>query len=154
MDFEDESFDFVWSWGVIHHTPNTSAVIEKIYKLLVPGGQFYMMIYRRFSFHHLYKILLINGILKRLLLNMSHQQLLNYCSDRHVPLAQYFSRRQTAKMLELFSKVKFQTYEPRQMIVGYLPQNLRNMFDNHFPERLMKFVFSSYGHLLFGKAVK
>lgn len=38
LDFPDTSFDRVISEGVIHHTPNTQACIEEIYRVLKPGG--------------------------------------------------------------------------------------------------------------------
>ena len=30
MPFENESFDYVWSWGVIHHSKNTEKIISEI----------------------------------------------------------------------------------------------------------------------------
>ena len=40
LPFEDNSFDFVYSHGVIHHTPNTEKVIENIRRVLKPDGNF------------------------------------------------------------------------------------------------------------------
>lgn len=38
MPFEDDTFDFVYSFGVIHHTPNMEKAAEEIYRILKPGG--------------------------------------------------------------------------------------------------------------------
>ena len=38
MAFPDESFDLVWSWGVVHHSANTLAILEAIRRVLRPGG--------------------------------------------------------------------------------------------------------------------
>ena len=49
LPFEDESFDFVWSWGVLHHTPNTGLAIREIYRVLRMGGEARIMIYHKDS---------------------------------------------------------------------------------------------------------
>ncbi len=47
LEFQDNSFDFVWSWGVIHHSSNTENVIKEIYRVLRPGGRATIMVYYR-----------------------------------------------------------------------------------------------------------
>ncbi len=36
---EQSSFDLVWSFGVIHHTPYPRKIVEEAYKFLKPGAQ-------------------------------------------------------------------------------------------------------------------
>jgi len=47
MTFPDESFDFIWSWGVIHHSANTREIIKQISRVLRPGGEAQIMVYHR-----------------------------------------------------------------------------------------------------------
>ncbi|UZR28745.1 class I SAM-dependent methyltransferase [Methylococcus mesophilus] len=47
LQFPDASFDFVWSWGVIHHSSNTLKILEEINRVLMPGGRAVIMIYHR-----------------------------------------------------------------------------------------------------------
>jgi SAM-dependent methyltransferase len=47
IDLPDSSIDFIWSWGVIHHTSNTFNVIKEINRILKPGGQAIIMVYNR-----------------------------------------------------------------------------------------------------------
>ncbi len=47
MDFPDASFDFVWSWGVIHHSANPRRALEEIHRVLRPGGRSVLMVYYR-----------------------------------------------------------------------------------------------------------
>jgi len=50
LRFADSTFDLVYSWGVIHHSPNTKQAASEILRVLRPGGQFKVMIYHKFSF--------------------------------------------------------------------------------------------------------
>jgi ubiquinone/menaquinone biosynthesis C-methylase UbiE len=64
MEFEDNSFDFIWSWGVIHHSSNTQRVLKEMNRVLRPGGKAITMVYHR-SFWYYYVLGgLFNGILK------------------------------------------------------------------------------------------
>jgi 2-polyprenyl-3-methyl-5-hydroxy-6-metoxy-1,4-benzoquinol methylase len=63
MSFPDNSFDFIWSWGVIHHSSNTQNVLREMHRVLRPGGHATVMVYYR-SFIQYY---LINGIARGLL---------------------------------------------------------------------------------------
>lgn len=47
LEFPDGSFDFVWSWGVIHHSSNTRKILEEIHRILRPGGRAAIMVYHR-----------------------------------------------------------------------------------------------------------
>ncbi len=49
LPFDDGTFDIVYSWGVIHHTPNTPKAATEIVRVLRPGGRFCVMIYNRHS---------------------------------------------------------------------------------------------------------
>lgn len=50
LPFQDNSFDVVYSWGVIHHSPNTGRAAAEIFRVLRPGGRYAVMIYSRWSF--------------------------------------------------------------------------------------------------------
>jgi SAM-dependent methyltransferase/uncharacterized protein YbaR (Trm112 family) len=45
--FPDDTFDFIIADGVLHHTPNTQAAVEALYRKVRPGGQFFFYVYRK-----------------------------------------------------------------------------------------------------------
>jgi len=47
LPFPDCSFDYVYSWGVLHHTPNTSRAFAEAIRVLRPGGRICVMVYSR-----------------------------------------------------------------------------------------------------------
>jgi SAM-dependent methyltransferase len=49
LPFADDSFDIVYSWGVLHHSPDTAAAVAEVYRVLKPGGRAAVMIYHRDS---------------------------------------------------------------------------------------------------------
>lgn len=49
LPFENDTFDVVYSWGVIHHAEHPEHIICEILRVLKPGGAFIGMMYHRHS---------------------------------------------------------------------------------------------------------
>jgi ubiquinone/menaquinone biosynthesis C-methylase UbiE len=52
LDFAGETFDLVYSHGVLHHTPETGKAIKEIHRVLRPGGRSMVMLYHRGSYNY------------------------------------------------------------------------------------------------------
>jgi ubiquinone/menaquinone biosynthesis C-methylase UbiE len=49
IKLNDAEFDFVYSMGVIHHTPDPQQAINEVFRVLKPGGQAKIFLYKRNS---------------------------------------------------------------------------------------------------------
>ena len=45
IPFDDATFDFIFSLGVLHHIPDTTGAIKRIFQKLKPGGYFLVYLY-------------------------------------------------------------------------------------------------------------
>jgi SAM-dependent methyltransferase len=45
LPFHDNRFDMVYSWGVLHHTPDTEKAFKETFRVLKPGGIIKAMVY-------------------------------------------------------------------------------------------------------------
>src|ERR1044072_9377919 len=52
LDFAADTFDLVYSHGVLHHTPDIEAAISEIHRVLKPGGRAKVMLYHRGSYNY------------------------------------------------------------------------------------------------------
>ena len=49
LPFDDNTFDVGYSFGVLHHTPDTPGSIAELRRVLRPGGKAFVMLYHRRS---------------------------------------------------------------------------------------------------------
>jgi ubiquinone/menaquinone biosynthesis C-methylase UbiE len=97
LPFVDESFDVVYSNGVLHHTPNIKQAFSKVARVLRRGGDFYVVRYHRNSmFARVSSVLdaVIRGIpIRDRFRNLEHNEA---CES---PLVNVYSRKEVADML-------------------------------------------------------
>jgi SAM-dependent methyltransferase len=61
LPFADATFDYAYSWGVLHHSPSLERSIAQMMRVLRPGGEFGVMLYNRHSILYWYQILYLEG---------------------------------------------------------------------------------------------
>lgn len=50
IPFENETFDYVYSHGVLHHLDEPRRMVDEIFRVLRPGGRFNVHVYARWSY--------------------------------------------------------------------------------------------------------
>ena len=63
LSFADNAFDYVYSWGVLHHSPNLEQSVAEMMRVLRPGGGFGIMLYNRRSLLYGYMTRYLEGFL-------------------------------------------------------------------------------------------
>ena len=111
LPFADESFDVVYSNGVLHHTPDTAGAVREIHRVLRPGGQARVMLYHRRSLAFWSQVVLHHGLLKGEFLRgnsaadiMSKYVEVNQGGGR--PLVKAYSRREARALFSMFREVE------------------------------------------------
>ncbi|HEX8494132.1 MAG TPA: class I SAM-dependent methyltransferase [Pyrinomonadaceae bacterium] len=113
LPFKDESFDVVYSNGVLHHTPGTAAAIREAHRILRPGGTAKVMLYHRRSLYYWSEIILHRGILRgHFLRGHSPEEIMSryveYSETDARPLVKAYSRKQASTLFAPFSEVRIE----------------------------------------------
>ena len=76
------SFDCVYSFGVLHHIPNVEKALSEIGRVLKSGGQVMTMLYNKDSLIYGYSIVYLRGIKEKQLEKLTMDELLAKYSER------------------------------------------------------------------------
>jgi ubiquinone/menaquinone biosynthesis C-methylase UbiE len=68
LPFPDNSFDHIYSFGVIHHSPHPEKIAAEMHRILRKGGTFTVMLYNRPSINYYVEIMFLRKIFRLSLL--------------------------------------------------------------------------------------
>ena len=125
------SFDLIYSFGVIHHSPNPEKIIGNVYKLLKPNGVLKLMLYAENSW-------------KKMLIDKEEEQ---YEAQNNCPLAYTYTNEQVYKLLENFRNINiFQTHIFPYKIEHYKNNiYIKEDWFNSMPEKMFKILEEKLG---------
>jgi ubiquinone/menaquinone biosynthesis C-methylase UbiE len=151
LPFPDQSFDVVYSNGVLHHTPDTAGAVREIYRVLKPGGIAKVMLYYRHSLNYWGEMILHRGLVRgELLRGHSPQEIMSrwveYSEQEGRPLVKVYSRAQARNLFQDFKTVDF-TIDQMTRAELYLAGPF-------IPERLFRFLRKHFGWNLIITATK
>lgn len=111
LPFQSDSFDVVYSNGVLHHTPDTAGAIREVHRVLRPGGVAKIMLYHRNSLNYWVEIVLRRGVLRlEFLRGRSTKEIMSRViefSDHDArPLVKVYSRREVRELFAMFRDVR------------------------------------------------
>jgi len=108
------SFDVVYSFGVLHHTPDTAGAIREVHRVLRSGGLAIIGLYHKHSAFYWIHTLLLRGVALGGLWRKGYRRLMADIEYRSpgsdaVPLVKVFSRGECRRLFAPFSSVQIRT---------------------------------------------
>jgi ubiquinone/menaquinone biosynthesis C-methylase UbiE len=153
--FADNTFDLVYSFGVLHHTPNTEKSIDEVFRVLKPGGTALIGLYHRNSLFFWLAVILYLGIIRGGLITKGYRKLVSEIEFRSpenmaIPLVKMYSRRQVRHLFQRFVDLDLKTCHANN---GRLTRPLRFLFGG-LSEAEFEKRFGRFGWYLIARAQK
>jgi ubiquinone/menaquinone biosynthesis C-methylase UbiE len=108
LPFGENHFDAAYSFGVLHHTPDTATAVREIHRVLRPGGIAIVGLYHTWSAYLTY-LILTRGVLRAMLVTQGWRRTLALIENpQHtdaVPLVKTYSRAGAAELFKDFTRV-------------------------------------------------
>ena len=124
LPFADDSFDVVYSFGVLHHTPDTQRAIDECLRVLKPGGKMVLMLYNSRSWLTVVEPYLQR--LKRMVFRgrtageLDPVEIARKYDGENNPLGKAYSTSEIRQMMSGFSGVRLKRGTPRLTGVHFL----------------------------------
>jgi SAM-dependent methyltransferase len=140
LAFASGSFDFIWSWGVIHHSSNTRAVLEEMHRVLRPGGVCTCMVYHWSPWNAWFRGALYYGVLRRgFLRTRSIHRLLQETTDGAI--ARYYTRHEwRALVSDLFAIESMRVLGHKEQFLPLPAGRLKERLARAIPDRLGRWL--------------
>ena len=152
LPFPDQSFDVVYSYGVMHHSPDTSKCLQETWRVLRPGGQARVMLYHHPS---------LTGLMLWLRYGIFRGKSLRQAVYHHLesPGTKSFTKNEVRCMLAEFEGVKMhQVFSPGDLLMNRPSQRFRSPVYRLtwalFPRSILKMFCRSLGLFLLVSAQK
>lgn len=155
LPFEDAAFDLIFSWGVLHHSPNTSDAVDEVYRTLRVNGTARIMMYHK---HSLTGYLLWTRY--ALLAGRPFRTLSDvYSNHLESPGTKAFSADEARLMFRRFSRVKIRTQLSfGDLLQGSVGQRHKGMLltvaKRLWPRWILGRLFKNHGLALLVEATK
>jgi ubiquinone/menaquinone biosynthesis C-methylase UbiE len=139
MDFADNSFDFIWSWGVIHHSADTRRVLQEMHRVLRPGGRCAVMVYYK-SWWTFYVCGFLRGVFQRQFKKqISLHRVAQGATDGAI--ARYYTRRQWRETTNgLFEVKSVKIYGLKSDVVPLPHGRLKQFLEDLVPNGVARFL--------------
>ena len=144
LDFPDNSFDLVWSWGVIHHSANTKKILNEIYRVLKPGGSAKIMVYYRGWWNYYAVGFLIHGVIRGGFLK--HKTLASVIqANTDGAIARYYSISSWKRTVSELLTVKSVSISGNRADMLPIPAGaIKNLMINAVPNAIIRFFLSNF----------
>lgn len=107
MDAENfqlpEKYDYIFSFGVLHHTPNITKALNRIYEHLKDDGEVQAIVYYKYSIFYILHLMIFDWFLRGKFLKMTLEKRLSqieFTESEDQPLVRVYGRRQFKRICE------------------------------------------------------
>ena len=140
MTFADGSFDYIWSWGVIHHSADTSRVLREMHRVLRPGGRATVMVYHRSALYTYVYTALLRGVLQGGFLKHSLHELVQLNTDGAI--ARFYLPDEWRSLVERcgFSVDREWIMGQKSEVVLLPPGRVKQAITSLVPDALSRFI--------------
>jgi len=106
LPFKNDTFDCVYSFGVLHHIPNVERAMVEIKRVLKPGGQVMAMLYNKDSLLYGYSIVYLRWVKERLLDKFTMDEILSRYSERREgnPYTKVYTKEEAGALFSQYFK--------------------------------------------------
>lgn len=152
LPFPSNWFDVVYSYGVMHHSPNTANCVREAWRVLKPGGEARIMLY-----HHLS----LTGLMLWLRFGIWRGQSIRQCVYEQLesPGTKTFTRNESLELMRDFEHVSIeQAFSPGDLLLHQPSSRFSGrtyrLLWNIFPRTLVRRVGKRWGLFLLIKGRK
>lgn len=153
----DNSFDLVYSWGVIHHSPHTEQALSEIHRVLRPGGSAKIMVYHLYSWVTL-MLYVVYGLAKGKPFKSPRQIVFEYLES---PGTKVYTKSEVRTIFEKqgFKNIKIYTKLSPADSLKIKPSSKYNSIKARiawalFPSTLVKWIGHRFGLYLLVEGIK
>ncbi len=111
LAFPDNYFDLTYSFGVIHHTPNTQKAVDELYRVTKEGGKVMVMLYHTKSLNMF--MFLLRKYKNKELRSVSYNEVVNLLTEVNKnkegpnnPLTKTYTKSEAKELFKKFKKTK------------------------------------------------
>jgi len=149
LPIADESMDFIYSFGVIHHSPDTGRIVSEIHRILKPGGKCWITVYNKNSIFFWWSLLLVDWLFKGSYKYESLKERISkieYPNDNPDLVIKLYTKKQFKKLFSKFCTVDCSVKHLVKRDIFYIGP--------YIPDRIIDFLSGLLGWYIIIEAVK
>ena len=155
MQFPDNSFDLVWTWGVIHHSANTRKIVEEMHRVLRPGGEAFVMVYHRTLWEYYVQGVLLATLSGQIFKPAALHESIQRRTDG--AMARYYKASEWRQLVsDLFLVKEIRIYGKKTELVPLPAGKLKDLLVGLMPNSFSRFLTNKcrWGSFLVSRLVK
>ncbi|MBV8525858.1 MAG: class I SAM-dependent methyltransferase [Acetobacteraceae bacterium] len=139
MQFASGSFDYIWSWGVIHHSADTRRILAEMKRVLRPGRKATVMVYHRTWWAYYFSALLRGMFHGQLKTNRDLHKVAQAATDGAI--ARYYTPQEWREVSGgLFEVKSIRIYGLKAEVLPIPAGALKQLFERLIPDAFSRLL--------------